>query len=93
MKIMQLGDGNGFGFDGIFNNGIGLGNANTYYNLGLNLRFGYNIPNDFGNFPIRPATSMNTAFGSRDPRYSIKHPFGIYLFASAEGQAVLRNIF
>ena len=36
---------------------------------------------------------MNTAFGSRDPRYSIKHKFGIYLFASAEGQAVLRNIF
>jgi lipid A 3-O-deacylase len=93
MKVMQLGDGNGFGFDGIVNNGIGLGNANTYYNLGLNLRMGYNIPNDFGSFPIRPAPSMNTAFGSRDPRYSIKHPFGIYLFTSAEGQAVLRNIF
>ncbi|MDI6757003.1 MAG: DUF2219 family protein [Endomicrobiia bacterium] len=26
---------------------MGLGNANTYYNLGLNMRFGYNIPNDF----------------------------------------------
>lgn len=93
MKIMQLGDGNGFGFDGILNNGLCLGNANTDYNLGLNLRVGYNIPNDFGNFPIRPATSINAAFGSRDPRYSIRHKFGIYLFASAEGRAVLRNIF
>lgn len=93
MKIMQLGEGNGFGFDGILNNGIGLGNANTYYNLGLNLRLGYNIPNDFGSFPIRPATSINAAFGSRDPRYSTKHKFGIYLFASTEGRAILRNIF
>lgn len=93
MKIMQLGDGNGLGFDGILNNGLCLGNANTDYNLGLNLRLGYNIPNDFGNFPIRPATSINAAFGSRDPRYSIRHKFGFYIFASAEGRAVLRNIF
>lgn len=93
MKIMQLGDGNGFGSESILSNGVGLGNAQTYYNLGLNLRFGYNIPNDFGNFPIRPATSINAAFGSRDPRYSVRHKFGIYLFASAEGRAVMRNIF
>jgi hypothetical protein len=91
-KIIQSGIGTGFGNDLILNTGGGLGNELIYYNLGLAYRIGWNIPNDFGLFPIRPASSFNGSFDDKDPQYS-QSKFGIQLFFSAEGRAVLHNIF
>ncbi len=92
-KITEFGRSGGFGHDLILNTGGGLGNAMIFYNLGLNLRMGWNLPDDFGNYPIRPASAINGAFDTRDPRYSLMRKFGIYLFACAEGRGVVHNIF
>jgi len=81
----------GLGYDIILNTGGGLGNALTYYNLGLLFRTGWNLPNDFGVMPIRPISSFNGAVENRDNRLSSK--IGIQFFASVEGRAVLHNIF
>ncbi len=92
-KIVQSGIGSGFGNDLILNTGGGLGNALIYYNLGLSYRIGWNMPNDFGMFPIRPVSSFNGSFDDKDPRFSQTSKFGAQLFASVEGRAVLHNIF
>ncbi len=92
-KIFESGIGRGFGYDGIINTGGALGNAMTFYNLGFTLRFGWNMPNDFGNFPIRPASAFNAAFDERDPRLTTDRFFGAHMFFSVNGKAVLRDIF
>lgn len=80
----------GLGYDMIFNTGGGIGNALTYYNLGLLFRTGWNLPNDFGVMPIRPISAWNSATGNRNGRLSSK--IGVQFFVSVEGRAVLRNI-
>jgi len=92
-KIFESGIGRGLGYDGIINTGGALGNAMTFYNLGFTLRFGWNMPNDFGNFPIRPASAFNAAFDARDPRLTTDRCFGAHMFFSVNGKAVLRDIF
>ncbi len=92
-RMLQSGSGNGPGYDLILNTGGALGNALTYYNLGVGFRVGLNLPNDFGDFPIKPASSYNAAFDAKDPRYLNAHKIGIYVFTSIEGRAVLHNIF
>jgi lipid A 3-O-deacylase len=92
-KIIQSGIGSGFGNDLILNTGAGFGNALIYYNLGLAYRIGWNMPNDFGMFPIRSVSSFNGSFDENDPRHSKQNKIGAQLFFSAEGRAVLHNIF
>ncbi|MFO7838762.1 MAG: lipid A deacylase LpxR family protein, partial [Desulfosalsimonadaceae bacterium] len=58
-KFFTQGDYEGLGSDIIFNVGGNLGNALTNINSGLLLRYGWNIPHDFGNFAIQPATCFN----------------------------------
>lgn len=82
---------NGFGHDLIFNTGGGLGNAQTYYSMGLLFRIGINIPDDFGDYPIRPASCFNAALIEK--RLLSKSGLGVHLFFSANGNAVIRNIF
>lgn len=90
-KITAPDTNGGLGYDVILNTGGGLGNALTYYNLGLMFRTGWNLPNDFGIMPIRPISSFNGAVENRDGHLSSK--IGIQFFASVEGRAVFRNIF
>jgi hypothetical protein len=82
-----------FGYDLILNTGAGLGNALIYYNLGLGYRIGWNIPNDFGISPIRTVSSFNGSADDKDSRSSQNSKLGAQLFCSAEGRAVLHNIF
>lgn len=91
-KIIKYGIGSGFGNDLILSSGGGLGNALIYYNLGLAYRIGWNLSNDFGFFPIRAVSSFNGAFDDMDLQFE-KNKIGAQLFFSAEGRAVLRNIF
>lgn len=92
-KMSESGGGSGFGHDLIFTTGGGLGNALIYYNLGLGFRFGWNIPNDFGRFPIRTVSSFNSAVAKAAAPSSDSSPFGAQIFLSAEGRGVLHNIF
>jgi len=92
-KLSRSGGGSGFGHDLILNTGGGLGNALIYCNLGLGFRFGWNLPNDFGRFPIRTISSFNGAFTSGNSESSENSPLGIQMIFSGEGRGVLHNIF
>ena len=84
----------GFGFDVIPHMGCYLGNALTGANAGGQVRFGWNLPNDFGTFLIRPGSDSNAPFDRNDPRfYQPFHRLGVHLFLAIDGNAVARNIF
>ena len=72
-----------WGADFIPHAGFSLGNVSTYANAGFELRAGYRLPADFGSNLIRPSGDSNAL---RRP------PFNIFLFAAADGRAVLRDI-
>jgi len=63
-----------------------LGNVYIYAGTGIQMRFGWNLPGDFGIKIIRPGGDSSVSF-RRSGR------FGVHLFAAVDGKAVLRNIF
>jgi lipid A 3-O-deacylase len=67
--------------------GFSLGNAFTYAAAGAMVRFGYNIPDDFG---VQNIDSLATQTGGYS---AATRAFGAYIFAAAEGRAVLHNAF
>ena len=73
----------GWGADFIPHAGLSLGNVSTYANAGFELRAGYRLPADFGSNLIRPSGDSNSLR---------RAPFNIFLFAAADGRAVLRDI-
>ena len=92
-KLVRSGFGSGFGYDLIPCVGCSLGNAYIMANAGAQVRFGWNLPDDFGTFLIRPGSDSNAPLDKREPRFlSGYHRLGIHLFAAADGCAVLRNI-
>ena len=66
--------------------GGALGNVYTYANTGLTLRYGRNLPADYGPPRIQPSAPGSSFFASTEK-------LGWYLFAGIEGRAVARNIF
>lgn len=92
-RVLNMGGNRGPGLDLIPRVEWGLGNALTYAGTGVEFRMGWNLPYDFGNAKIRPATETNRPSGPEDPRFAPRfHRFGIHLFAGALGNAVARNI-
>lgn len=77
-----------WGWDAITHWGASLGTLATYANAGGELRFGRNLPDDFGSTPLRPA-GENTA-PTRGRRASDE--FGIHAFLTTDGRWVLRDI-
>jgi len=71
-------------FDAITHAGCALGNVYTYVNSGLEVRMGWNLPEDFGVSLIRPAGNT---------RFSTVQGQGAYLFGAVNGRAVLQDIF
>jgi hypothetical protein len=76
-----------FGLELIPHAGFSLGNVYTYAGAGAMVRFGYNIPDDFG---VQNIDSLATQTGGRSAE---TRSFGAYLFAAADGRAVLHNAF
>lgn len=66
--------------------GGALGNVFTYANAGITMRYGQQLPNDYGPPRIQPGLP-----GTSD--FSPVSDFGWYLFAGIDGRAVVRNIF
>lgn len=94
-KALQLrpSEGWGMGLDLLPHAGIAAGNAYTGANLGGQVRFGWNIPNDFGTFLIRPGSDSSPPIDDTDPRFfEPLHRFGLHFFAAVDGKAVARNI-
>lgn len=82
------------GFDTIVHGGAALGNVFTHFSSGAEIRFGWNIPTDFGSALIRPAGNTNAPTDATDPRYQRgKNALSFYLFTAANGRWVLRDIF
>jgi hypothetical protein len=76
----------GFGVDALPHVGGALGNVYTYASAGVTLRFGQDLPADYGPPRILPALPGSAFFRPRAG-------FGWYIFAGAEGRAVARDIF
>ncbi|HEY8385709.1 MAG TPA: lipid A deacylase LpxR family protein [Porticoccaceae bacterium] len=66
--------------------GATVGNIHTYANAGITLRYGDNLPLDYGPPRIQPGVIGTSSY---IPRPGL----GWYLFAGVEGRAVARNIF
>lgn len=76
-----------FAIDATPHVGAALGNVYTYANTGAMLRFGQNLPTDFGPPRVQPSLPGSGYF-ERAPG-----GFGWYLFGGVDGRAVARNIF
>lgn len=86
--------GMGWEADAIGNGGIVAGTVSTYLNLGMEGRFGYNLPHDFGTTHIRPGGETYIPFLSeRFKGIVTEQDFGFHFFASLEGKVVARDIF
>ncbi len=75
-----------FGFEMIPHFGGGAGNVYIYVNSGIQMRMGWNLPDDFGIPLPRPG-------GETQSNFQYYNTSGLYFFAALDGQAVLRNIF
>ena len=75
---------NVFTADAIVHTGAAVGNVATYFNAGLEVRYGLNLPRSFGVSLIRAAGS--TLFKP------LKKP-SLYLFGAVDGRYVMRDIF
>jgi lipid A 3-O-deacylase len=92
-RALQARSSGGLGFDCVPHLGVAVGNAFTGVNLGGQVRLGWNIPNDFGTYLIRPGSDSSAPVDDADPRFFRPfHRFGIHLFLAADGSAVARNI-
>jgi hypothetical protein len=72
--------------------GFHLGTVLDQADLGVQVRFGWHVPRDFGTSLI--GTSGNLPPARFDGRWvTRRHALGMHLFASANGSAVARNLF
>lgn len=88
----------GFSADSIRSIGLRLGNIETSAALGIEGRIGWNIPNDFGTYPIRPGaenrppSSASLRGGSNDAARMASGPrAGVHLFGTLEAKLVARD--
>jgi len=88
----------GFSNDSIRSLGLRLGNIETSASLGIEGRIGWNLPNDFGTYPIRPGAenrppSADTVHsGSGDTPSALAKPRpGVHLFGTMETKLVAHD--
>ncbi len=83
----------GWGSDAIGSYALRLGNIETAASAGLELRMGWNIPNDFGSYPIRPGgenrpPSEATRLRTTQPHAPNAPRPGAHAFVNLEAKAV-----
>ncbi len=78
-------------YDLISRAGLTLGNVRTSTSAGGEIRFGYNIPEDFGSDVIRPGAGVSAPViaGTK----SGETPWGAHIFASTQIEAIYHDIF
>ncbi len=82
-----------FGIDLVPHAGVSLGNVQTYANAGGTVRFGMNLPSDFGVQLARPGSVGGSPTDDLDPRVALDRNFSLFAFGAADGRAVARDIF
>jgi len=73
--------------------GATVGNVAINARAGAEMRFGYNLPDDFGTAAIDPATTTPAPVESAHTAKRWYSDFGTHLFIRGEGRAVARDIF
>jgi hypothetical protein len=87
------GQAGGLGFDILPHLGVAAGNLLTAVNLGGQVRFGWNLPRDFGTYLIRPGSDSAAPLDAEDPRFNRPlERWGLHLFLAVNGSAVARNL-
>lgn len=88
----------GFSVDSIRSFGLRLGNIETSASLGIEGRIGWNLPNDFGTYPIRPGAENRPPSASSIHRnlsdvnfVNAKPRAGVHLFGTVETKLVLHD--
>lgn len=88
----------GFSADTIRSLGVRLGNIETSATVGVEGRVGWNLPNDFGSYPIRPGaenrppSTVSLHSQSNDARPEVVRPRpGIHLFGMLEPKFVAHD--
>lgn len=79
----------GWGWDATGHLGGSLGNFATYGSTGAEWRFGYQLPNDFGTAPLRPAGENTSPISAAASRYD---GLAGHLFIALDGRWVLHDI-
>ena len=82
---------NTFDYDLITHAGITLGNIRISGNMGGEIRFGYNLPYDFGSDVIRAGAGVSTPALNRPTKN--RQTFGGHLFAGSQLEVVGHDIF
>lgn len=84
----------GFAADTIRAFGLRLGNIETSASAGIEGRIGWNLPNDFGSYPIRPAAENRppapASLSAQTDRFAAVRP-GAHLFAALETKIVAHD--
>ena len=84
----------GFDWEALPFIGANLGNVKISASVGAELRFGYNLPDDFGTETIGAAATTTTPMeGSQRASRGRWTNFGTHLFLRGEGHAVAHDIF
>jgi lipid A 3-O-deacylase len=83
----------GLNFEFLPHYGAAIGNVHTYANLGAEVRFGLNLPDDFGTAAIGPSASTSTPVDGAQGADRSPFDLGLHLFARCDGRAVGQNIF
>ncbi|NDP39985.1 MAG: lipid A deacylase LpxR family protein [Rhodoferax sp.] len=88
----------GFAADSIRSLGLRLGNIETSATVGIEGRLGWNLPNDFGSYPIRPGaenrppSAASIRGGADDVAFAVNRPrAGAHLFGTLETKLVLHD--
>lgn len=81
--------GDGWDWDAIAHVGGSLGNFATYANVGLEWRFGYKLPDDFGTAPLSPAGENSSPL---KPAPGNHKGLSGHLFVALDGRFVARDI-
>jgi lipid A 3-O-deacylase len=88
----------GFSSDAIRRLGLQLGNIETSATVGIEGRVGWNIPNDFGTYPIRPGaenrppSASSIHGGAGDAAALATRPrAGVHVFGTLESKLVLHD--
>ncbi len=92
-RLLRSASVSGWGYDFIVHGGGVVGNVYTYVNAGGEFRCGWNVPGDYGTSIIGPGGDTNAPTSVNDPRLTSREKFGVYVFTSVTGRAVLRDIF
>lgn len=82
---------NNWDWDAMPHFGGTIGNVMTYANFGYEIRYGYDIPDDFGTALIKPGAAVGAPGGKHGS--SIKKIIGAHTFLGFDVRAIARNIF